>query len=327
MLKVLSILLLLFIVSVNKSFAQEFHISIEPTVIQIDATPPAEFQAPFRITNLSNTSITLTPLLIPIESEDDGQVRLNLKAEENLSTVIRDRISIIDGNESVTKITLRPGEAKNLILFMNLKEGDPVGDYYFSVVFNSEGRNIEDSSSSSIPAGIGMNVLVSLGPKVSPTAEIVDFSTSKILTSGPVFFSLKLKNTGKHLIQPEGSVRIKNMFGKEVAKLKILPQYILANSERFLIDEAQASPSAQLSEIMSKNKNGFPSIAWDEKFLLGFYTATVELKLEENGPEVGQDFVFFAIPLQVIAIISGLIFVILGIFLRINLRIKRSIKS
>lgn len=311
----------------KNSYAQEFHLSIEPTVIQIDANPPTEFKAPFRLTNLSKSSVTLTPLFIPIEARNDGHVTLQVNQQDNLSSVIRDRLTLIDGEGQAGEITLRPGEVKNLIIFMKLEKGDPVGDYYFSLVFNSEGNVVDDTSSSAIPAGIGMNVLISIGPKVSATAQISDFSTSKIQTTGPVFFNLKLANTGKHLIQPQGRMIIKNMFGKKVADIEILPQYVLANSERFLIDSTQASPSASLTEIMSKNKKNNPVIVWGEKFLLGFYTASVNLELEENGPEVGQDFIFFAIPLQLIVIVSGIIFVVLGIFLRINLRLKQTIKS
>ena len=307
----------------NNAYAQQFHLSIEPTVIQIDATPPSKFQAPFQIKNLSNSSIKLGLKIIPIEAREDGKINLLLNAEDTLASVIRDRLIILDGQTQIKELELRAGETKQLLLFMDVKEGDPAGDFYFSLIFTSDGIVIDETSTSSIPAGIAMNVLVSIGPKVSATAAIEDFSTNKILGAGPVFFNLKLKNTGRHLIQPEGNVTIKNMFGKKVANIKILPQYVLAESSRYLIDSTQASPSAQISELLSHKKQNSPVIIWGEKFLLGFYTAEAKLHLEKNGAEVVNRITFFAIPVQILVIVSGVIFVVLGIFLRIGMKLKK----
>jgi hypothetical protein len=316
------ILLFLFIFSKNV-YAQEFHVSIEPTVIQIDSTPPSKFQAPFRIKNLSNSSIKLGLKIIPIEARDDGKINLLLNEEDNLASVIRERLIILDGQTQIKELELRGGETKDLILFMDVIKRDPAGDFYFSLVFTSDGVVIDETSTSSIPAGIAMNVLVSIGPKVSATAIIEDFSTNKIAGAGPVFFNLKLKNTGRHLIQPEGNVTIKNMFGKKVADIKILPQYVLAESLRYLIDSTQASPSAQTSDILSRKKQDNPVVIWGEKFLLGFYTAEAKLYLEDNGAEVIKRITFFAIPVQILVIVSGIVFVILGILLRIGIKLRK----
>ena len=315
-------LLLVFFFS-NKAYAQQFHVSIEPTVIQIDATPPAKFQAPFRIKNLSNSSIKLGLKIIPIEARDDGKINLLLNEEDTLASVIRERLIILDGQTQIKELELRAGETKQLLLFMDVKKGDPAGDFYFSLVFTSDGVVIDETSTSSIPAGIAMNVLVSIGPKVSATAIIEDFSTNRIVGAGPVFFNLKLKNTGRHLIQPEGNVTIKNMFGKKVADIKILPQYVLAESSRYLIDPTQASPSAQTSDILSRKQQDNPVVIWGEKFLLGFYTAEAKLYLEDNGAEVIKRITFFAIPVQILVIVSGVVFVILGILLRIGIKLRK----
>jgi len=315
-------LLLVFFFS-NKAYAQQFHVSIEPTVIQIDSTPPSKFQAPFRIKNLSNSSIKLGLKIIPIEARDDGKINLLLNEEDTLASVIRERLIILDGQTQIKELELRAGETKQLLLFMDVKKGDPAGDFYFSLVFTSDGVVIDETSTSSIPAGIAMNVLVSIGPKVSATAIIEDFSTNRIVGAGPVFFNLKLKNTGRHLIQPEGNVTIKNMFGKKVADIKILPQYVLAESSRYLIDSTQASPSAQTSDILSRKKQDNPVVIWGEKFLLGFYTAEAKLYLEDNGAEVIKRITFFAIPVQILVIVSGIVFVILGILLRIGIKLRK----
>lgn len=320
----LFILVIFFLATPTKTYAQQFHLSIEPTVIQIDSTPPAKFEAPFQLKNLSSSSITLKPKFIPLEAREDGKVNLVFNEEENLDSLIKDRLSIIDNGSIVEQVELRAGETKQLRLFMDIAQGDPAGDFYFTLVFLSEGGQVDQSSASSIPAGIGMNVLVSIGPKSEPSAIIEEFETKRLIGSGPVLFNLKLNNTGKHLIQPEGNIIVKNLFGKTVGDVKILPQYVLSNSSRYLIDSLQSSPSAEIQGILSDNAPGNPVVIWTEKFLMGPYTAQINLTLEEGGEVVTRKITFFAIPVQILLLISGIVFVVLGILLRINLKLRKN---
>ncbi len=320
--KLLLLLPFIMIFYAQETYAQQFHVSIEPTVIQIDATPPANFQAPFLIKNLSSATIILTPKLIPFEPKADGKIRLLINEGNSLADIIKDRLVLLDEEKMVNIIELGAGETKQLRLFMNLVKGDPVGDYYFSLVFISEGTTLEDTSTSALPAGIATNIMLSIGPKIAASGEIEELSTKRFISSGPVALSLKLKNTGKHLIQPSGTISIKNMLGKEVGNLKLQPQYVLSKSSRYLIDEKTATQSAGTQSMLSSMNLDNPSSIWSEKFLMGAYTATAKLTLEKGGAVVTETTTFYAIPVQIIAIISGMIFVILGIFLRIKYKLR-----
>ncbi len=303
--------------------AQQFHVGIEPTSIYIDATPPSNVQAPFLLKNLSGRNVELKPKLIPFEPDMNGKVKLLINEGQNLDSIIRERLTIIDENEAIGSIHLTPGETKQLRLFLELKPGDPVGDYYFSLVFMAEGNELDQTSTSSIPAGITTNVMLSIGPKEPPSASIQEFSTNSFTTKGPVAFSLKVENNGNHLIQPKGTIAIKNMLGKEVGRLEILPQYLLANSSRLLIDSNQASPSAQIDSFIQDLELTQPAAIWGEKFLFGFYTAEARLTFDNSNEPISQKTQFLAIPLQVIFFLSGVIFITLGILLRVKLRIRR----
>jgi len=320
---IVALVLILLLLLPLKAYAQEFHVSVEPTVLYIDTTPPSSPEAPFIVKNLANTSIKLTPRLIPFEAEEDGKIKLLINNQNDLSSFIKARLVIIDENGLINELDLRPGEAKQLKLGINLEPGDPVGDYYFTLVFMSEGEILDETTTSAIPAGIGINVMLSIGPKIDASAEIEEFSARSFIDSGPVDFSLKVKNNGEHLIQPKGFISIKNMFGKEVGKLDILPQYLLSNSSRFLIDDSQASPSAEIENIIAELEPENPVAIWKEKFLMGRYSATARLTLEDGSAVITSTTHFTAIPLQIVAIISGLIFIVLGLALRISIKIKR----
>lgn len=320
--KIFALLFLLILIAPNRAFAQEVHLGVEPTLIQIDATPPASIEAPFIIRNLSESSIKLSYKLIPIEADNNGQVKLLFNKEEDLSSVIKSRLNILSEDKVVSEIELRANETKELRLFLDVKKGDPVGDYYFSLVFLSGGKILDETSTSAIPGGIAINTLVSIGPKVAATGEIQDFTTSKYLSSGPVPFSLLVRNTGKHLIQPRGFISVKNMFGKEVGKLELLPQYVLAEGSRYLIDSSQASPSSELDSLLADLKTENPISIWKEKFLLGSYTATARITLEDNGAVVTKTIHFFAFPVQILLIISAIIFAVLGVAFKASAKLR-----
>src|SRR6185312_6850779 len=137
-------------------------------------------------------------------------------------------------------------------------------------------------SNSAVAGGISTNVLLSIGPSGKTTGNIEEFSAPIFTTGGPVPFSLKVSNTSKHFISPQGTILIKNMFGQTIGKVDLLPVNILSNTSRFL-------PS----------KNALDTHAiWPEKFLLGPYSATLTLALSDQGPVYYRTIYFFALPIQ-----------------------------
>lgn len=78
------------------------------------------------------------------------------------------------------------------------------------------------------------------------------------------------------------------MFGQTIGKVDLLPVNILKNSQRIIPDPKETSFTD-------------PKASWDEKFLLGFYTARVTIGLSEEGPIYNKTVSFLAIPIELIA--------------------------
>ncbi|MEK9178745.1 MAG: hypothetical protein AAB801_03125, partial [Patescibacteria group bacterium] len=162
-------------------------------------------------------------------------------------------------------------------------------DYYFSVQFISKTSINPNESESYAAGGIATNVLLSVGEKDLPKGRVIDFSAPFFVTKGPVSFKVKVENQSPFFITMEGQILIKNVFGQTIGNLELLPLNVLGSSQRFLGNK----------EGLDKNLD-VPIALWNEKFLLGIYTADLTVTLSEAGPILRDRHTFIAIPLEII---------------------------
>ncbi len=285
-------------------------LSIFPPVINIDTTPPSSPTVPIVIQNDQEEDVNLKIELIPFKTNDKNGDIIFLPDQINKGfyPYYRDRIQFLVDDKKTDFISLKPLESKEVTLNVNLTKGDPPGDYYYTIVFLSGANGPADTSIARLPAGIGTNLILSVGPKEKSSGGISEFTTSSFKKNGPVEFNLKLHNASKHVILPSGTIEIKNMFGKKVGLVNLLPQYVIAGSDRYLLDEKSQPDSADEN----------PKVIWREKFLLGFYTANATIQLDENSQVLTATTYFFAFPVMLFIPLSVGLFVAISIYLRVR---------
>ncbi len=310
-------LLIPFFTYSNTSYAQEQSISIYPPVIEVQTTPPSSPSVPIIIQNNTDTDVSLKIDLVPIKQNGaTGIVNLDESlSDKGFYKYYEERTQFLLDDKKVITLDLQPLESREIALNINLSKGDPPGDYYYAVTFLSSGKSLNDASTSRIPNGLATNLLLSIGPKTKSTGGVSEFKTKSFVTHGPVPFELKLHNSSTHLISPTGNVEITNIFGQKVGKLEILPQYILSGSDRYLVDTLQASSEARLAYNETDNT---PRVVWQDQFLLGLYKAKASIMLDEKGPKIEAITYFIAFPLYFFIPIVVVIFIGVGIYLRVK---------
>jgi hypothetical protein len=313
---------LLFIITIvlfspSLANAEGQSLSIFPPVINIDATPPSSPTIPIVIQNDQEEDVNLKIELIPFKTNDrNGDITfLPDQINKGFYPYYRDRIQFLVDDKKTDYISLKPLESKEVTLNVNLTKGDPPGDFYYTVVFLSGSTGPTDTSISRIPAGIGTNLILTVGPKEKTSGGISEFTTSSFKKSGPVEFNLKLHNASKHVILPTGTIELKNMFGKNIGVVNILPQYVIAGSDRYLLDDKSQPTSAEET----------PKVVWREKFLLGFYTAKASIQLDENSQPITATTYFFAFPLMLFIPLSVALFIAISIYLRVRRKLYECI--
>lgn len=280
--------------------AEGISLGVYPPIFQIDSTPPAIIQAPITIENLGDNSLNLTIDFRPFTTSDreDGQIQYISGSEANFpDPIIFQRVKILDGLNQITSLSLAPKQNKELIIMIDLPKEEPAGDYYFSILFLTGANNPTQSNSSQSVSGIASNILLSIGPKGKVKGEIQEFSSSLFMEEGPVPFTVRVKNTSNHFINPKGNILIKNIFGQTVGRVDLTAANVLANSVRNIPSTTDSS---------SEETAAF----WPEKFILGPYKATLTLALSDQGPILTKDVLFLAFPFKIpVEILIGFVMI------------------
>lgn len=314
----------------NTAYADNnISLSTSPSFITVEAIPPSNPKTPITIENKGNNPENIQVIFLPFEpsQKQDGQIQYpNNKDIPQSYRKIFEKIHLTDNGIITTSFELGPKQKKDLELQFFLLKEEPTADYYFSVIFltspnpinippnpclNTPSENIQPTTSclsaySTLKVGIATNVLLSIGSKENPEGSISEFSSPRFIQSGPVPFTVRVKNSGQHFFAPYGMIFIKNIFGQTVGRIDLAPSNVLAGSSRSLID--------------SSSETG--KIIWPEKFLLGPYTATLNLALSEKGPVYNRSIIFFALPLQLAIGIVLVFTIIITIILRIRYKLK-----
>jgi len=321
----------------QQTFAQGLSLKVSPSLFRIEAKPPADVWTPFTIQNQSDQPISLKigyKAFDPLSSSNgnvvflqDGQV---LAGQDKK---IFDKMQVVDDqNISHDSIDLGPEQKIRLRLRILLPANEPPSDYYFSLIFlqvplqidlNTLNTNIEDQKSfSTLQAGLGTTVLLAVGDKEAPNGSIQSFTAPWFGNDGPVPFMLSVHNSGTHFITPHGKILIKNIFGQTVGKVIVPASTILSGTERTFVSD-HLPPNASAAFITGSNeKNTSHGLFWNEKLLLGIYTATLTLSLSDSGPVYVRSLHFIAFPFAVILELLLVLAIIWYIYLRVKRRMS-----
>lgn len=307
--------------------AQGVSLGVNPPIIVIQADPPASITTPLTIHNLSNKSASFQIMFKPFHASDaeNGEVKYLPEGETipGPDQELFDKVQIMDNDNVIDTVVLGPQQEKTLTLHVGIPEDEPIADYYFSVIFlnKKDQSSPTNSSLSQTIGGIATNVLLSIG-KEPAQGTVTEFSVPGFLEHGPVPFTVRIRNTGTHVIAPKGSIIIKNMFGQAVGKVDLLPVNILTKSTRAIPDTSQNPEKKRKSSVNLPLLSPSPVSYWYENFLLGFYTATLTVSLSNKGPVYTSTTHFSAFPFTAFIGLLVACFIVLLIRKKLQKRLK-----
>ena len=305
----------------NTAYAKGLSLKIQPATLQIRATPPADIHAPFTIENPGDDPVDLTIVFKRFRDKGDmsGQVVYTSSQLSSDNDSFFQTVQIVDKNVGIHKITLGPKQKKTLDLEIVALNNDDTQDHYFSIVFLTQpedgtGTTTDESSFSSVQAGIAIPVLVSFNQSAEKNTFINTFSAPLFLQKGPVPFDIQVQNNGSHFTTVQGALLITNMFGQTIGKVEVHPTNILSGSTRSL-NANQASNWSTEGDVTNK-------VIWPEKLLFGFYTARLTLAILPDQTLYTRSIHFVAFP--VMGIVVVFLAVVLSVFVLIRIKKKMS---
>jgi hypothetical protein len=291
----------------SRTEAQSVGIKISPVVLDELVEPGDTIARQVKVTNEAPTSRTFYAYLRDFTAEGETGAPRLLPPGTDQGFSIASWIDI-----SGEGIEFGPGEEKVIDYYINIPAEAGPGGYRGAILFGTEPPRIQVESEDK---GAGMSVaqqtaslvLLQVKGDVDERASIREFNTDKDFYGTPynVDFLVRVENTGNVHVKPHGTVMISNMFGKEVAMVRV---------------------NEQGGNILPGTIRRFLDVRWEGKNAFGKYTATLGLTYgtpTEAGGQGKSSMVgtktFWIIPWRIIvpAFVSLLITILLMVlFLR-----------
>jgi len=308
--KLISILLvaLCFVLCASITYAQQISLSISPPLLDVLIKPGKSILVAYRVENFGDPIIVGSKVLPFIPKDNNGNIQIKDEFEGPI------QFSLDNANLKLgDSFFLKTHDSQQLLLRINVPEDVYDGDYYYSLLAQTQPPpTIEGSSSSRAQATIGSNILVTVSGsgKVDVNGKVALFDvlphwkldifgrTLKLFDSNdkiPVV--MIVENKGANRILPQGEIVMKGNFG-ETAHYDILSQNILAQSQRQLF----ATPSATIDcQNDSKEKACLtPTSLILSGFFIGRYLLSTTINFGEGTPNIFASTSFIALPFKFI---------------------------
>ncbi len=270
-------------------------LSISPPTFEISANPGDTLTNTIRVTNLNESSV-----LVSVDRRnftavgEEGSIGLT---EEETSFSLASWISVEPESIRI------PGRDSHTFTFIiDIPTNAEPGGHFGSVVFKTGGAQ-PGQTGATLSQEVGALVLLRVAGKAEESASLASFSAIKNLWEyGPVDLEVRVKNEGNVHVRPTGTITVTNIWGRQVAEMELEPRNVLPGAIRRSL------------------------ATWEERNLIGKYTATVYLAYGNQGKTLTASTTFWAFPYRIGGLVlAGLL--VLAIFLyRGRKRVKKALR-
>lgn len=285
-------LLLLLPSRVTAEGAQAF--SISPPLIELNTDPGQTVKASITFTNVSSDE-----LLIKTQVNDFGAK--NETGEPNIifeEDVENTPYSLRQWVISPAPFKIKAHESKTIDFPIQVPARAEPGGHYAVIRFTGSSPALEESGVA-LTASIGSLVLLQVSGDIQEEAKAAEFYSAtqgrsvtsgarSMFEKGPIVFVQRIENTGNVHLKPTGTIEVFNMFGGNVATLRV-------NGD-------PTNPDDQPRSILPKSIRRFEQTL-DKKWLFGRYTATIKLSYGQGQKPIEQTITFWVIPYKLIVLV------------------------
>jgi hypothetical protein len=279
--------------------AQSFSLGITPPLLEVMMKPGKTITQVYQVINQGASAQVYADIVAFEPSNDLGNINLIYAgSQQPAASSYLSWFSFQNADISLPGgFLLKPGQSQQLVLKIKVPEIVEEQDYYASLILKVNPNTKTIASSGTLTSGmIAGNILLTVSADGKPpiNGKISNFAVMKKKLAKftlPFFdsfdavpLSLTVDNTGKTLFKPMGSVKIINPFNQEVEFLEILPQNVLAHSQRQLYAKGN-------EEQIQK------PIVWEPRGLkIGRYQARADLILSESNKKIASEVSFLLLP-------------------------------
>lgn len=245
---------------------------LEPGKLEIFVNKGETVNRTISIINRINRNVTFRVETEDFVGSDNANTPVVLLGDQKSPYTFKDNLI-----PELTEFNLEFGQKMELPITVSVPEDAQPGGYYSSVIISSMPPEGDEpgQAGAKIISRIGVLFFVRVNGPVDLEGHLEDFRISggkTFMQKGPVSFEILFANTGNVHLVPYGMVTVKNLFGKEVARIPVDAYFALPKSMRYR------------------------QVSWTKEKLLGRYTAEIKLNRGYEGLEDVKKISFWVIP-------------------------------
>lgn len=280
-------------------------LSISPPIIQLKADPGKSAQGTIKITNMSSDPAKLATQINDFTAKDESGVPSIIFEDKNDDN----RYTLKNWITTEKSFDLKSKESKTLQFTINVPANAEPGGHYAVVRFSVQGET-PTQTGVGINTSIGSLILLRVNGQITDTSKLADFYSatpryvkSGFFENGPIGFITRINNTGNIHNQPTGTIKVYNMFGKQVGTLRV-------NGDP---SDAKNPPR----NVLPKSIRRFEQTL-NTNWMLGRYKADLNLSYGD-GKVIQSTITFWVIPYKMIILtIVGIVALITALVIGIK---------
>ncbi len=268
------------IVATSPSVNSEQGLQITNPIIEIEADRGKTYTAKTSLLNVTTTDLVYSTLANDFHAKDETG-----NAEVLLDSFLPASSSMAKWIQPIGSIAIKAKQTKPIEIRIVVTADAEPGGHYGIVRFTGSAPKLNESGVAQI-GSTGPLILVRVSGQVKETLDLKEFFTlrgskrSAWFETGPVTFVERVQNTGNIHVKPVGDLVITNMFGKNIASLKV-------NDNK--------------SNVLPSSIRRFEQTL-KKKWLFGKYSATISLAYGRQGQVLLGSTSFWVIPYKLIII-------------------------
>ncbi len=186
--------------------SQDSSIIVQPSKIEITASPGQKISKTFLIINRSNFYVSYKVIEKSFrQSSTDGKLEFYDSITEKASDWLVPQY---------LQISLKPLESKEIGLVISVPENFPGGGHYGSIIFQPVNQSVNNSQNNF--GALIMLTVTDGNTKSTAIGNIMSFSAGGLNQGNNVKFSFNIQNTGNTHFDALGKLAIWNIFGQKV---------------------------------------------------------------------------------------------------------------
>jgi hypothetical protein len=282
-------------------------LTLSPPSMEFNLAPGQTISQKVRLYNDESKALTVVSSVANFTAQGEtGEPTFDLKAAPtDLAAWI---------NVPSDQIIISPNDKIDVNVVITAPANAEPGGHYASVFFGPSPVSESDDKQVNIKSLLGTLIIVRVSGNVREAATVAQFSAGdnkSFYSRLPIDFFLRLRNTGNVHVRPEGTIKIKSLFGTTTTlvvndtKGAVLPETIRRFDALWSKNDTVGNTGNFFQEIGQEWKN----------FGFGSYTVTANLTYGQESQRLSASLKIFILPWRLLLVglvaLAGLIWLLI----------------